>query len=127
MGSARAARQAGRRLASVPVAARAGMIVAGEGSPAYMIAAQVFEQAVVFLPTGERGAVAFLADFAGRGLRQEDDAFGVGVGERVQQQTVEQAETRRVATDAGGEGEDDDKGESGGFAQAAPCVDEVLP
>jgi hypothetical protein len=78
------------------------------------------------LPVKEVGIADGGAVHAGILLVDGDEPAGIWVGQRIEDDSVDDGEERGIGADAEGQGEDGDGGEAGGFEEHAQGVTQVL-
>ncbi len=99
---------------------------AGQGRGPAALGRHVFENLVLLDPVQIVEGGDAVGAAVGPLLQHAHDALGIGVGERVEQDRVDEAEDGRIGADAEGEGEKGDKSEAGALEQSAGGVTQVL-
>ena len=104
-------------------------MVAGEveAGAAEVVGGDVLKDAGLLPPVVELGGRSGGSFALGRCEQELDDAVGVGIGERLEQDGVDDGEDGGVGSDAKGQGCDGCDGEAGIFEEAAQGVLEVMP
>ena len=105
-----------------------GLVDAGDAVGVALVHGDVLE-ALALLAIDEivRGRHVEVFDLdAGGGVPDADEAVGLGIGKRLEEDAFDDAENEGVGADAGGEGDEGDGGEERGEAETAEDLFELL-
>ena len=107
-----------------------GLVSSSHGGGLIRVHRHVGESVAIFSPGEEqplrRHAAGTLHLHLRIGLGDLNDAVGIVIGKRLQEDAVDDAEDRRVGADTEAEGQDDDRRESGGLGEATNGETQIL-